>query len=366
MNPGGEGLARLERSIRRRMDARAAINRVVRSLPAVVQIVVAATAAYLIARYGLGHEVPLVAVTVTITALGLARDARPRRVLEAVVGINVGIVVAALLVSVFGRGAWQLALILAVALLVARAVSPSPGFAIAAAVQSVIVAVLPDPTTGVFARSLDGLVGGVIALLVTALIPRFDVFTERREAAALFSLLDQSLRGLVDALTHGSEAEADLALARARRSQPLIDQWALSLESAHAVAAISPWLRSRRPRLEAESRLLGAADLATRHVRTLARRIDVLVRDGQPRPELAALIADTAETLRLLGRSRDDEAARYAARALATGLAGRCSLHALSGIGDQTVVLLVRPLVVDILTALGASDAEARAALPPL
>ncbi len=359
-------MARLERSIRRRMDARAALDRVVRSLPGVVQIVVAATVAFFIARDVLGHDVPLVAVTVTITALGLARDARPRRVLEAVIGINVGIVVAALLVSVFGRGGWQLAVILAVALLVARAVSPSPAFAIAAAVQSVIVAVLPDPTGGVFARSLDGLVGGIVALLVTALSPRFDVFAERREARALFSLIDQSLRGLVDALQNGSEAEADLALARARRSQPLVDQWALSLESARAVAAISPWLRHRRSQLDDEARLLAAADLATRHVRPLARRIDVLVRDGQPRPELAALVDEAAETLRLLGRSRDDHAARYAARALATGLASRCSPHDLVGLGDQTIVLLLRPLVVDMLVALGMPDDEARATLPPI
>ena len=46
----------------------------------------AATAAYLLARGVLGHELPLVAVTVTIVSLGLARDTTPRRVAETVIG----------------------------------------------------------------------------------------------------------------------------------------------------------------------------------------------------------------------------------------------------------------------------------------
>ncbi|MFL0713542.1 MAG: FUSC family protein [Microcella pacifica] len=141
-------LRRLERSIRRRLGLRAAGQRVVRSLSGIAQIVVAATTAYLIARFGLGHEVPVVAVTVTIIALGLARDARPRRVLETVIGINIGIIVSALIVAGIGRGIGQLALILAATLIVARAVSPSAPFAIAAAVQSMLVALLPDPENG--------------------------------------------------------------------------------------------------------------------------------------------------------------------------------------------------------------------------
>lgn len=362
----GASLRRLERSIRRRMDARAALDRVVRSLPAVVQIVVAATAAYLIAQVLLGHELPLVAVTVTIVALGLARDTTPRRVVETVIGINIGIAVAALLVQLIGQGIWQVAVILAVTLVIARALSPSAPFAIAAGVQSMLVAVLPAPDMGVFARSLDGLVGGAMALVVTALIPRFDLMRQRGEVVALFSLLDQSLTGLGEALRSGDAAAAELALARSRRTQPLIDDWMRSLESARGIAAVSPWLRARRVSLAEEVRLLAVTDLTTRHVRAVARRVDVLVRDGQPRPVLADLVDSAAEVVRLLGRSRDDEAARYAARAVAGGLAARCAPRAVEGVGEQVVVVLLRPLTFDVLVHLGTPPAEARALLPPL
>ena len=348
------------------MDARDALDRVVRSLPAVVQIVVASTAAYLIARSLLGHELPLVAVTVTIISLGIARDATPRRVAETVIGINIGIVVAALLVQVIGQGAWQVAVILGVTLIVARAVSPSAPFAIAAAVQSMLVAVLPAPDGGVFARSLDGLIGGVMALLVTALIPRFDLVRQRGEGTALFSLLDQALTGVRDALRSADPAAAELALARSRRTQSLLDEWGHSLESARGVAAVSPWLRSRRARLADEQRLLGVADLTTRHVRAIARRVDVLVRDGSLRPLLADLVDSAAEVVRLLGRSRDDEAARYVARGVATVLAGQCTPVAVEGVADQVVVVLLRPLVFDTLVHLGLPPDEARALLPPL
>ena len=331
-----------------------------------LQIVVAATAAYLIALEVIGHQLPLVAVTVTIVALGLARDATPRRVVEMVIGINIGIAVAALLVQAIGQGVWQIAVILAVTLVVARVLSPSAPFAIAAGVQSMLVAVLPAPESGVFARSLDGLIGGAMALLVTALIPRFDLVRQRREVATLFSLLDQSLTGVHEALRSGDGAAAELALARSRRTQPLIDEWSRSLDSARGIAAVSPWLRSRRSRLAEEVRLLAVADLTTRHVRAIARRVDVVVRDGRPRPVLAELVDSAAEAVRLLGRSRDDEAARYAARAVAAGLAARCTPAAVEGVGEQVVLVLLRPLAFDILVHLGTPPAGARALLPPL
>lgn len=364
-----DAMKRLERRIRRRMDARIAAQRVLRSLPAIVQIVVAAVVAYLFARHVLGHEVPLVAVTVTISALGLARDARPRRVLETVIGINVGILVAVLLVLGFGRGVWQIAVILALTLVVARAVSPSAAFAIAAAVQSMLVAVLPEPEGGVFVRALDGVVGGAVALLVTALIPRLDVLHSRGESRVLFSVLDESLIGMAEALRRGDEPAADLALARSRRTQPLIDDWSQALDSARAVAAYSPWLRGGRARLAAEARQLAAADLVTRHVRSIARRVGILVRDHLERPGLAGLIDEVTVVVRALGRSVDDPSERDRARLLGLALAGELAPGLVPGavtVPDQVIVVLLRSLVFDVLVVVGLEPDQARQALPPL
>ena len=165
-------LRRLARRVQVRAQVRAGIRRASQSLPAALQIVIAAVASYSIAHFLLGHATPLIAVTVTITSLGIARDARPRKVLETAIGVTVGIALSEVIVLVIGKGGWQLAIVLFATLVITRAVSANPAFAVAAAVQSTLVVLLPDPAGGPFTRSLDALVAGAVALAVTALIPR--------------------------------------------------------------------------------------------------------------------------------------------------------------------------------------------------
>ncbi|RII96041.1 FUSC family protein, partial [Clavibacter nebraskensis] len=117
------------------------------------------------AHHVLGHDTPLLATTVTITSLGFVRDARPVRVLETAIGMTVGITLSEVLLLGIGRGAWQLFVIILATLLVARLLSSNAAFAVAAGVQAVLVALLPAPPGGVFVRSVDGLVGGAVALL---------------------------------------------------------------------------------------------------------------------------------------------------------------------------------------------------------
>ncbi len=309
----------------------------------------------------LGHAIPVVAVTVTITALGFARDARPRRVVETVLGILIGISLSEVLLLVFGTGPWQIAMVLAITLLIARFISPSAAFAVAAAVQSMLVMVLPEPEGGVFVRSVDGFVGGVIALLATALIPRDPRRAAQRDARRLFSAVDESLATLVSALATADEPAADLALTRLRRTQRLLDDWTESLESALSIARISPFLRGHLPELRRESELLTGLDLATRHLRVITRRADFLVRDGERRPILAALVEEIAAGIRLLPTEP------RTSRAVLGKVAGRLSPHEIlpeSAVTEAVLVLLMRPLVVDLLVASGANPDEARATLP--
>ncbi len=357
-------LRRLERRVRRQADLRMAGRRVWESLPAIVQILAAVAAAYAIAHWGLGHAVPLLAITVTINSLGFARDARPVRVAETVVGILLGIALGDALALLVGRGVWQLVLVLAVVFVVGRAVSANPAFAVAAAVPSALVVMLPDPAGGPFTRSLDGLVGGIVALLVTALVPRNPRGAAARDARALFSVLEESIGSVADALAHADPAAADLALTRLRRTQPLIDAWGASLDSAIAIARISPWVRRHLPELRRETGRLRGADLAARHLRTIARRSDFLVRDGRARPELAELFAQLGAGIRLLGARRPAEA-----RAELSALAARLDPAELvpgAPITDAAIVLLLRPLVVDLLDASGLDPDAARALLPPV
>lgn len=346
-----------------------------------MQIVVAVVVSYSIAHYALGHETPLIAVTVTITALGIARDARPRRVLDIALGVTVGILTSELIVLVIGKGPWQLAVVLFATLVVTRAVSPNPAFAVAAAVQSMIVVLLPDPAGGPFTRSIDALVAGVVALAATALIPRDPRRAASRDGRVLFSVFTESLGGLVDALAHGSQPAAELALERLRRTQELVDNWTTSLDTAVSVARISPWLRRHLPELLVQTRVLASADLASRHLRIIARRIAVVVQDGQAHPQLAALMGELRSNVELLGRvglrssvelpGREsvERETMGASRTALADLARRLDPATITPDGElreTLVVVLVRPLVVDLLVGTGLPTDDAKALLPPV
>jgi len=347
-------------------DLRSAGQRTVESIVPALQIVIAACAAYAVARYLLGHAVPLLAVTVTISSLGFARDARPSRVLETAIGIVIGIALSEALLLTVGHGLWQIALVLLLTLLVARALSPSNAFAAAAGVQSILVMLLPDPAGGPFVRSIDGIIGGVVALLVTALVPRDPRRFARREARTLFASLTEALDSLVVALEMADEPAAEHALERLRTTQPTIDSWAASLDSATAIARISPFLRRRRPDLLAQERVLRGMDLATRNLRVITRRIDFLVRDGVPRPVLSSIMGNLGTSVELLGQSLDDpllgDTVRVGLVAVAERL--RPETSATGAVGDSVVILMMRPLLVDLLTAADLPVEKARALLP--
>jgi hypothetical protein len=108
-------------------------------------------------------------------------------------------------------------------------------------------------------------------------------------------------------------------------------------------------------------------DLATRNLRVVVRRVDFLVDDGEPRPYLADLFEQLAEGTNLLAEGLEEPAKWLEAQARFVEI-----IHQLDpkkfGIADQireaSVLLLLRPLLVDLLCASGMSEDAARAELP--
>ncbi|HEX5857994.1 MAG TPA: FUSC family protein [Microbacterium sp.] len=352
---------------RTRIDPVRGLRRVRDSGIAIVQIVVAATGAYVFALYVLGHPVPLLAATVTVSSLGLVRDARPRRVLETVLGMLLGILVSELLLILAGTGWWQLALALGLTLTVARFLSPQASFAIAAAIQSLIVMVIPMTTGAPFVRLVDGIVGGVFALLVTALIPRSPRRAELRDARDVFRDVAGAAGTLGQALRRGDRLRAERGLEKARALQSGVDDWRASLDSGVAIVRISPFLRRQRGELDRHARVLASMDLATRNMRVIARRVVYLCDDGQARPVAADVLADLARGIDLVGRSLEDisfePVARESILAVAAHLDPRAMMPGAS-LGDQNLLAAMRPLAVDLLVATGMSQKDARAAVP--
>jgi uncharacterized membrane protein YgaE (UPF0421/DUF939 family) len=345
------------------------VRRAGTSLPAILQITVAAIGAYVFAREVLGHDVPLLAVTVSLSSLGFVRDARPARVLETAIGMTLGIAVAEVIVVTFGQGIVQLAAVLAVTLVVARALSPAGAFAIAAAIQSTLVVLLPAPDGGPFVRVVDGVIGGAVALLATALIPRDPRRTAVREARAVFDEFLAVTAALVTAARFGDRAEADMALARARGTQPLLDAWKTSLESARAIVRVSPLVRRHRGELERQATMLAGMDLAMRNLRVITRRIDYVSRDGRGRPGIADVLARVVTAVTLLSASLEDISqlpiARRSLEELARHTGPEEVVGASESVSEQSLAIAVRPLIVDLLVATGVPLADAQELLPP-
>ena len=345
------------------------IQRVIESIAPILQITIAAVTAYAITHYGLSHAIPLLAVTVSITSLGFTRDARPRRVVETAAGMIFGIALSETLLNFFGQGLWQMAVILVISFSLARFVNHSAAFALTVGIQSMLVYLLPAPVGGVYMRSVDGIVGGVVALIVTALIPRNPRSMAIKDADKLFEVFLSSLASIRTALLNVDVKVADEALNRVRRSQPLIDNWRMSLDTAISISRISPFMRKHREDLSDQVRLLRGMDLAMRNLRVVVRRIDFMLRDGQKRPYLADLVEQIALAVSLLAEGLEVAEKRELAQEQFLEI-----IHQLDpkkfGIADQlteaSVLLLLRPMLVDLLCASGMSEDDARAELPKI
>ena len=342
-------------------------RRVIESLAPAIQITVGALLAYSLAHYGLNHETPLLAITVCITSLGFSRDARPKRILQTAIGMVVGVAISDLALSVLGSGVWQLGLVLIVVLLAARFISGSSAFALTAGIQAMLVQLLPVPAGGVFIRTSDGLIGGLLAILVTALIPRDPRGLARTDANKLFDFFIESLNSLRLALRDVNMDVADDALRKVRKSQPLIDNWRMSLDSAVAISRISPFLNKYRDELKGQVRLMRGMDLATRNLRVIVRRVDFLLKDGTSRPYLADLCDQLHSAVSLMREGLNDAEALDNAEQELLEIIRQLDPKRF-GIADQireaSVLLLLRPLVVDLLCASGMSEDDARAELP--
>jgi uncharacterized membrane protein YgaE (UPF0421/DUF939 family) len=344
-------------------------RRVIESAPAILQIVLAATASYAFTTLALGHANPIFSVTVAITALGFTRDARPRRIVSTAIGMVTGIALSELLLLLIGQGIWQMSIVLLIALTAARFITGSAAFALTVGIQAMLVYIMQAPEGGAFVRSLDGLIGGLTALIFTAIIPRDPRGLANKDANKLFNIFLDSLDALKLAVRNVDVAIVDEALTRVRRSQPLVDNWRLSLDSAIAISKISPFLRKYQDELSGQVRLMRGMDLATRNLRVVVRRVDFLVRDGVSRPYLADLFEQiSAATNHLALGLENPERLREAQEQFVE------VIHQLDpkkfGIADQireaSVLLLLRPLLVDLLCASGMSEDDARAELPSI
>jgi uncharacterized membrane protein YgaE (UPF0421/DUF939 family) len=352
--------------------ARQGWSRVRSAFVPVLQAVVAAGIAYAIAFSVLGHSAPFFAPVSAWVALGFTADRDLRRVAELAVGVAIGVGLGDLVVHGIGTGAWQVAVVLFAAAMVARFLDRGPMLTTQAGVQAIVIVGLPAVSAagGPLGRWTDALVGGLVALAVAALTPSDPRRRPRAQGRAAVEELAGLLRMVARGMRTGSAADVEDALVRGRASQPALDEWQDAAASARDLARVSPAARRHRTELLWVGQSAVRVDRAVRNARVLARRSLATVQAEQPHDlgpvadavDRAALASDALAAA--LGSGTEPLRAREELLTLAA------ELDPFTVTPDdwqaQSLLLLVRSLVVDLLEASGVDARTARETLPEI
>ncbi|RKQ33655.1 FUSC family protein [Kocuria tytonis] len=344
-----------------------------------VQMTVAAVGAYIIAERLLGHHGPIFAATAALVSLGYAKGGlRYRRVLEVSLGCTLGIIMGDLLIHVLGPGEWQAVVVLLVSLLLARFLDNGAIFTTQMGLQSVLVVLLPPSQDGVFARSFDAVVGCLCALLLAYVVPQDPRREPRQDLGAL---IDEFTRMLADCSRAVADTDARLAwhaLVRGRQTQPLVDSVRTGLTGSREIVHASPLHRRHRREIDELSESIRYLDLAVRNSRVFARRLaSVLNRvtlADEAITSLSEALSDLSDAVlsfgHALGESHVQSRESYlrqtrnelfsVAERLEPGTMG---IRTMEG---EALVLLLRPMVVDLLEAAGVTHDVAVRHLPAL
>lgn len=357
---------------------RAGIHRARTSLPKIIQMTVSAILAYWIAEHLLGHDAPIFAATSGLLVLGFGTQTTVRRGLEVSIGCTLGVAIGDLLLTLFGSGLWQAALVLFVSLLLARFLDSGPIFTTQLGLQSVLVVLLPLGAAGPFSRSLDALIGSLCGLLILMSFPRDPRRTPMAELGKLLAELSGVLQECGRAVSASDSTLAFHALVRARGTQKLMDSLPAALNLAREVATLAPAHRRHRTDLDRLKVAADKTDLAVRNSRVLARRLTTVITHGALTDRgveaVSSLLMELAEAVDAFGyavletsESGYNRAVGRAKRELSE-CAARLDPKTLqvSGLQGEGMVLLLRPLVVDLLEATGTRHEDAVATLPRL
>ncbi|MDQ0736776.1 FUSC family protein [Arthrobacter agilis] len=374
--PPRQGVSKALAFLRKR--SRIGFRRSSNSVVPALQMTACAVGAYAFAEHVLGHSGPLFAATSSMISLGFSRDPRIRRVLEVAIGCTLGISVGDLLLTFFGTGLWQAAVVLFISILLARFLDSGTIFTTQLGLQSLLVVLLPAPQGGPFTRSVDAIVGGLFALAITVLLPRDPRREPKTNVRGLLGELSGVLRDGASALRQSDSTLAWHALVRARSCQAQLDTLTGGMRAAEEVARISPAYRRHRDELGDLRSAIDSIDLAIRNSRVFSRRLTSAINHAALTDEaietLGQALEDTADAVDVLSRalSAGDSAerrlnlrqARNELAAVATDL-HPVTLN-ISRLEGEGLVLLLRPLVVDLLSATGLSHEDASGYLPRL
>ena len=253
------------------------------------------------------------------------------RALYRVAGIVGGVIVGMMIGHWLRPGAVAVALALLVGLAVSTALRLNPAITSQVGVSALLVLVAQNSREYAVYRLLESALGGVVAIIVNAVIvPPNEILQAERRIAELADLLARSLSNL----SRGArESAGDQLRGLAKEIDRGISNARQALRSAEASGKLNPLARKRGARLRQLSTAMGELEKVAIQVRGVARGLTDLEAGSEQRDaDLQVALQDTAECIAAFGRavpSPSDGAFRFVELAVAQARAShsRCLSH---------------------------------------
>lgn len=325
-----------------------------------LQAALATALAWAAAKALFGHPRPIFAPVTALIVVSTTLGQRRRYAVEMVVGIALGIGIADALFVLIGAGTIQIAAIVAGAMVAAVALGGSVVLVSEAAVSALLVVTIQPPSSGLSgARFLDSLLGGVIALAVTSLLPTNPVRAARRAAALPLAQIAATLEDIARALDRADQKLAERALVRARSVDR--DAFEQAVAAGRETLQLAPFARATRAQFARYVRAQTQIDTAITSVETLSRAVvrALALGDNVPAP-MPEAIRDLSSAVRRLEESLDDPTGEISVREPALSAAAQATLvlERTGNLSANAIVAQVRAAAVDLLRGSGITREE--------
>jgi uncharacterized membrane protein YgaE (UPF0421/DUF939 family) len=322
---------------------------------AIVQTAAAAVVAWELAVLVLPDPRPAFASIAAVIAVGATHDQQARRAVQLVGGVVLGLSMADIIIQLIGTGAWQMGVLLILAMGTAVALGAAELVIVEAGVSAILLVALDPGAAAGFQpnRIFEAMIGGATALAVSAFFfPPDPTLGPGRAAQAMFVELGRALERIAVALESRDVTAAERALTDARGIDPLVRSVEEELASGRETARYTPPRRTSRTLLQRYERSIPQVDYAVRNTRVLARNVVTLVRENQDVPEnLPGAVRDLSHAVWELAASYDAPSHAEPGRALAV----RAASEAATLPDERPDVVLVggqvRSVAVDLVRA---------------
>lgn len=358
-------------------SVQARLKRVRKRLLPIMQIGLAAGLAYFLARDVAGHPRPFFAPISVVIIIGMTGGDRVSKSVDMALGCILGVLVGDLIFYRLGEGGWQIAVIVAGSLLIASFLSSSILVNNQAAIGAILIATImpPDAEVTGIDRTVDAIIGCLVALATIALIPQAPMQSARAEVSKVLGIMSSVLDDVSDGLRENNPASIDEALDLIRGTQTGIDDLAAAIKAGQETSRVSPFLWGTRRYINSLARVIPPVDNAVRTTRVLARRAGVLADDNDSATAAQIQLLDTLSQVCLELSEVYDVNSRVTQAAViphcvnelrqAAQEAGMDVIPDNGVLSAYAILAQTRSLIVDLLMVCGMSHESALAALAP-